>query len=224
MLSEKWQIAVATVCGTFFSIWLIYKLLLAWATKAYKQLIANNTVDVDEFVKSPPDAQSCLKVVTLHKFNTLGFKPSKSTVPLKTIDSDKVDGLKVTQRAPEESELNSDTPPLVVGTIRMGFGHHRIAYATTSWGLDADSGRDTYFHDLLNVESPEGNMIHEVDKKYSKGSRMASEIGGIVEGKAVQKINGRIAFYFYSTWKGKSRIFRSLIIHYCFFCNSSNVG
>lgn len=181
MLSEKWQIAVATVCGTIFSIWLIYKLLLAWGTKAYKQLIANNTVDVDGFVKSPPDAQSCLKVVTLHKFNTLGFKPSKSTVPLKTIDSDKVDGLKVTQRAPEESELNSDIPPLVVGTIRMGFGHHRIAYATTSWGLDADSGRDTYFHDLLNIESPEGNMIHEVDKKYSKGSRMASEIGGIVE-------------------------------------------
>jgi hypothetical protein len=37
---------------------------------------------------------------------------------------------------------------LIVGTIRMGFGHHRIAYAASSWGIA--SGRTTYFHDLLN--------------------------------------------------------------------------
>jgi len=67
----------------------------------------------------------------------------------------------------------------VVGTIRMGFGHHRIAYATASWGVA--SGRTTYFHDLLNIDSPEATLIREMDKLYSKGSRMATELGPTVE-------------------------------------------
>ncbi len=57
-------------------------------------------------------------------------------------ESEKVDGLKVTFRSDastkqESAARNSGTrkPPLVVGTIRMGFGHHWIAYAATSWGL-----------------------------------------------------------------------------------------
>jgi hypothetical protein len=45
----------------------------------------------------------------------------------------------------------------------MGFGHHRIAYAATSWGL-GDNTRDVYFHDLLNTESEGANMIHNTDK------------------------------------------------------------
>lgn len=48
-----------------------------------------------------------------------------------------------------------------VGTIRMGFGHHRIAYAASSWGVDAGMG--TYFHDLLNIRSREADMIKKVD-------------------------------------------------------------
>lgn len=50
---------------------------------------------------------------------------------------------------------------LYVGKIRMGFGHHRIAYAASSWGLD--SGMGTYFHDLLNIKSPEANIIKKGD-------------------------------------------------------------
>jgi hypothetical protein len=62
----------------------------------------------------------------------------------------------------------------------MGFGHYRIAYAATSWGL-GDTNRDVYFHDLLNIESEEANMIHDTDKMYSKFSRIASEWGGPTE-------------------------------------------
>jgi hypothetical protein len=62
----------------------------------------------------------------------------------------------------------------------MGFGHHRIAYAATSWGL-CDSNRDVYFHDLLNIEYEEANMIQDTDKMYSKLSRIASEWGGPIE-------------------------------------------
>ncbi|EKX53218.1 hypothetical protein GUITHDRAFT_100928 [Guillardia theta CCMP2712] len=75
--------------------------------------------------------------------------------------------------------LDLSKKPLVVGTIRMGFGHHRIAYSAASWGLA--SGSFTFFHDLLAVESKEATLIKEADKVYSKGSRLASELGGVIE-------------------------------------------
>lgn len=50
---------------------------------------------------------------------------------------------------------------IFVGTIRMGFGHHRIAYAASSWGVDAGMG--TYFHDLLNIKSREASIIKRAD-------------------------------------------------------------
>ena len=61
----------------------------------------------------------------------------------------------------------------------MGFGHHRIAYAASSWALG--SGKATYFHDLLNIDSKEANLIKDMDKLYSAGSRIATEMGGVVE-------------------------------------------
>jgi hypothetical protein len=82
----------------------------------------------------------------------------------------------------ESATKNSGTkkPPLVVGTINMGFGHHRIAYTATSLGL-GDNTRDVYFHDLLNIESEGANMIQDTNKMYSKFSRIASEWGGPIE-------------------------------------------
>ncbi|CAM9531237.1 unnamed protein product [Laminaria digitata] len=68
---------------------------------------------------------------------------------------------------------------IFVGTIRMGFGHHRIAYAASSWGVDAGMG--TYFHDLLNIKSREASIIKRADGWYSWGSRLASELGGVAE-------------------------------------------
>ncbi|CAN0417969.1 unnamed protein product [Discosporangium mesarthrocarpum] len=61
----------------------------------------------------------------------------------------------------------------------MGFGHHRIAYSACSWALGAGMG--TYFHDLLNIKSREAGIIKKADRIYSKGSRLASEMGGAVE-------------------------------------------
>ena len=48
----------------------------------------------------------------------------------------------------------------LAGTIRMGFGHHRIAYAAASWGVawSKKSGGATYFHDLLNIESAQARL------------------------------------------------------------------
>jgi len=189
---EGWKIGLLSIIACVIGLYVLYRILLLYAVSAYKKMIKGNTVNVDNWVHDPhPSPQSCLKVWLIHSFNTLGFKGSSETVDLIANSSDKVDGLKITEKeTPGSSGSRTKAvtgkqkiPPLVVGTIRMGFGHHRIAYAATSWGIGADNRgkRDTYFHDLLNVESPEATMIHEVDQKYSKGSRMASEWGGFVE-------------------------------------------
>jgi hypothetical protein len=49
------------------------------------------------------------------------------------------------------SSTNTTTLPIVVCTIRMGFGHHRLAYSVSSWAMS--TGRTTIFHDLLNIDS-----------------------------------------------------------------------
>ncbi len=88
----------------------------------------------------------------------------------------------------------------------MGFGHHRIAYAACSWAMHVDSDappsstysitskdRTTYFHDLLNIDSPEADLIKSTDEVYSKMSRITSNIGGVVEklwGKAMLSGDG----------------------------------
>uniref|UniRef100_A0A7S1ZJM2 Uncharacterized protein n=1 Tax=Ditylum brightwellii TaxID=49249 RepID=A0A7S1ZJM2_9STRA len=180
-------IIAAVVLAAFLGVYVLWRILLIWASGAYKKLVADNAISVDEFVLSEPSAESALKVVVLHKFNCGSHVASKEGLPLKAEESDKVPGLKVTKRAASSTEATTtkkSKAPLVVGTIRMGFGHHRIAYAATSWGLGPDPSkdeRDTYFHDLLNIESEEATMIHDTDKLYSKGSRMASELGGPVE-------------------------------------------
>lgn len=63
--------------------------------------------------------------------------------------------------APRLAIRSSRGGTVFVGTIRMGFGHHRIAYAASSWGLDAGMG--TYFHDLLNINSREAKIIKKAD-------------------------------------------------------------
>lgn len=108
-------------------------------------------------------------------------KETADGYPLRVAESDKLPGLKVTSRDENGDGMTSSEsslPPVIVGTIRMGFGHHRIAYAAASWGLNAKegSGRETWFHDFLNIDSEEAQMIKDTDKLYSKGSRLASEV------------------------------------------------
>jgi len=180
-------IIAAVVFGVIIGIYVLWRVLLVWASASYKKLVKDNSISVDEFVLSEPSPQSALKVVVMHKFNCGSRVASMEGLDLKAEDSDKVPGLKVTERASspnDKTTTSKSKAPLVVGTIRMGFGHHRIAYAATSWGLGDDPSkdeRDTYFHDLLNIESEEATMIHDTDILYSKGSRLASELGGPVE-------------------------------------------
>jgi hypothetical protein len=102
-------------------------------------MVQDNTISVNDFVNDHPTPSQCLKCVLLNHFNVGNKIPSTEILELRVQESDKVDGLKVTYRSDVSTKQESaaaknsgtNKPPLVVGTIRMGFGHHRIAYAVT---------------------------------------------------------------------------------------------
>lgn len=189
-----WVVALGGLAVTIVGLWIVWQIVLGLAPAWYNSMIENNSVSVDDFVGGPPHPASALKSWFLNKLNVGSRIAKKEGYALKAEDSDKVPGLKVTSRNETGKESvtsqNKDKPPpVIVGTIRMGFGHHRIAYAATSWGLGnaGDEGniiaalmggnkRETWFHDFLNIDSEEAQMIKDTDKLYSKGSRLASEV------------------------------------------------
>lgn len=68
---------------------------------------------------------------------------------------------------------------LIVGSIRMGYGHHRMALSVYSHSLSKRI--PTYLHDLLAIESNESKAIQDIDQGYSYFSRLSAELGGPVE-------------------------------------------
>jgi len=68
---------------------------------------------------------------------------------------------------------------VIVGTVRMGYGHHRMAYALYTWAIA--KGEKAHLHDLLALESNEAIAIKEIDGLYSQMSRISSELGGVIE-------------------------------------------
>jgi hypothetical protein len=205
---EGWAVALIVISAVLIALYLVSVLIGMWARGAYQHFLNNPQThcDIDAFVNGPDEENKknpvkALKVVLLSKF-TLGSRVANVDHPiaLETIDSTHVPNLLVTQKAgtatastttaaqPEATAIEeileqvqrSGKTPIIVGTIRMGFGHHRIAYSVCSWTLS--QGYTTIFHDLLNiVPSAESALIQDTDALYSKFSRMASEIGGPVE-------------------------------------------
>jgi len=156
----------------------------------YRTMVKDNSIDIDPWVQQPngPKLHSKIQLLFTNWLSAGGHEVRKSALPLGEQESTFMKGLKVSVQEGEEKSVphalssgKLDKKPIVVGTIRMGFGHHRIAYAACSWSLEHEKDTTTYFHDLLNIDSPEATLIKDMDKAYSKGSRLASEIGGPVE-------------------------------------------
>lgn len=62
---------------------------------------------------------------------------------------------------------------VVVGTVRCGYGHHRIALALCSFGTGS---APAYLHDMAAIDdSPAAALLRDMDKFYSRASRRASE-------------------------------------------------
>ncbi len=62
---------------------------------------------------------------------------------------------------------------VVIGTIRMGYGHYRIAMALAS--AAHAKGLVPYWFDLLGFKSPGAKMIGDLDYWYSLGSRISQK-------------------------------------------------
>lgn len=164
---------------------LLAGLIVIIIDRKYKNMVKNNKVSVDAWVQQPkgPNLMSKLKLVFSTWMSAGGHKIRTDPLPLGEQESTFMKGLKVVveEGKKDSVEHKKSSNSIVVGTIRMGFGHHRIAYAACSWSLKYNKKTPTYFHDFLNIESAEATLIKDVDKWYSKGSRLASELGGIAE-------------------------------------------
>lgn len=200
---ERWKDALLITASVFAGIFILYQMLLLWARSMYKSWLSNPStpLDVDAFVDVSVNPPKHIKVVAMHKLAVGDAKPKPGSVELSYVESPHVGGLKVTQNMARREGSNKEhvsvqdgakkveigavsgagKPPVVIGTIRMGFGHHRIAYATCSWAKSDPAVRETYFHDLLNVDSSEADLIKSTDALYSKMSRITSNLGGIFE-------------------------------------------
>ncbi|KAG7344580.1 hypothetical protein IV203_022588 [Nitzschia inconspicua] len=185
----------ATVVGSILTVVLatvlaLYYLIDVWASNYYNgcKNYPESKCDIDSFAPEKPNKIKC---ALMHKIQ-VGSRTARDTpIPLECTASTHVDGLYVSRQQAENATddpiplekvlkmAKRGKPPVVVATIRMGFGHHRLAYSACSWALE--NGHVTIFHDLLNIKSDESEMITSIDALYSKFSRMATELGGPVE-------------------------------------------
>jgi hypothetical protein len=68
---------------------------------------------------------------------------------------------------------------LLVGTLRMGYGHHRIARSVSTWALAREA--IPYLSDPLELPGAESRCVANMDRAYSRCSRWATELGGVVD-------------------------------------------
>lgn len=160
-----WWVIVLIVIGVLaFVVGTIYSVLKAWVESAYTKILQNPRTEcnIDDFVDREKNPVSAWKVVAAHKLQIGSRKASKEPIPLEIVDSPHVEGLKISRTLGTTGESaetktidqflsESESQPIVVATIRMGFGHHRLAYSAASWALK--TGRPTIFHDLLSIKS-----------------------------------------------------------------------
>ena len=79
--------------------------------------------------------------------------------------------------ATDGEPFNPSPNAVLILTLRMGFGHLRIAHAVASW-LD---GCEAYVYDLLATDTPESESLKRYEWIYSKFSKVASASGGPIE-------------------------------------------
>ena len=93
-------------------------------------------------------------------------------------------GLKPIDEIPElgiENLVHAETPlslpenPLIVGNIRMGFGHYRIAMAIASCAKHL--GRTPVWFDLASFDATGSKMIRHQNDLYSMGSKLSQKVG-----------------------------------------------
>ncbi len=172
---EPWGLALIVIASIIVGFAIVYAAFVLWAQSAYVSIkeALNSACDIDTFVGGdhPVKATKC---VLAHKLRLGNREPSLEAIPLECFDSPHVTGLKVSRKSgtpasqdnknvvPLEQILSeSRKTPIVIATIRMGFGHHRLSYSAASWALQ--SGHPTILHDLLNTTRDGDDVIKSTD-------------------------------------------------------------
>jgi hypothetical protein len=170
-------LAVSVGLATFAALVLHFSL-------QYRRAQKSMALTVDGYSGQTASMVSGAGVSMMHFLSAGLTSLSPEPIALASEDSSYMEGLILTHRkaedeAPLKIRMSRKKGTIIVGTLRMGFGHHRIANSACSWGLK--EGVNTYFHDLLGIQSNEAQLIHSADKMYSRASRLASELGGPIE-------------------------------------------
>jgi len=177
---ETWALSLLILAAVIVGLLLLKIALHAWAAAAYRRILKNplTECDIDAFVGSN-NPVSPLKVVLAHKIQIGNRQASSDPIPLEVVNSPHVEGLRVSRKLTSQAAdaisidqliQESEKTPIVIATIRMGFGHHRLAYSAASWALQ--TGHPTVFHDLLSIESgKQANLQVVVSVQYSINHR-----------------------------------------------------
>lgn len=113
------------------------------------------------------------------------LNPSDHSIPFTVEPSPFVKGLKLLEPAASQSSLNQAAAALskgkgvIVGSVRMGYGHHRIAYSALTWAIEL--GAEPYLLDILAPDCVEAEVVRNMDKQYSRMSRLAAQCGGFID-------------------------------------------
>ncbi|MCR5808339.1 MAG: hypothetical protein K6G56_02125 [Clostridiales bacterium] len=88
---------------------------------------------------------------------------------------EQIKGLGIQNLVHAETPLELPEKPLVVGNIRMGFGHYRIALAIASCAREL--GFTPLWFDLASFDATGSKMIRHQNDLYSMGSKLSQKIG-----------------------------------------------
>ena len=88
---------------------------------------------------------------------------------------EQIKGLGIQNLVHSEEPLRLPENPLVVGNIRMGFGHYRIALAIASCAKHM--GFTPLWFDLASFDATGSKMIRSQNDLYSMGSKLSQKIG-----------------------------------------------
>lgn len=137
--------------------------------------------DVDRYFDNRPSGFELLRTRMALRFALRGCNlcPSQP-VHWTPTQSPLVDGLNLLEATDDAAAPGVDAATdLVVSTVRMGFGHHRIALGIGSYA--SKYGKNAQLLDLLASDRDESHAIRRLDEFYSFMSRVSAEMGGPLE-------------------------------------------
>jgi hypothetical protein len=121
-----------------------------WSNTAYERVANATMIPADTYMTDKPSFMERIQSILLNRYV---LSKSVQSEPYRIVAEDhpQIQGLKQTRMA-RAGEVNTKSvkvkAPLIIGTIRMGFGHYRIAYAVASYATDVED-HDVIFHDIV---------------------------------------------------------------------------